>query len=367
MRIPFLNFEPMHSSIKTEMTDAFNTVYDDYWYIMGRQLECFEGQYAQFNDVKYTIGVSNGLDALYISLKALGIGLGDEVIMPSNTFIATAMAVSYTGAKPVFVEPDANTYLINPDLIPSVVTNKTRVIMPVHLYGQACEMSKIIEIADYYALKIIEDNAQAHGASFAGRKTGSFGHINATSFYPGKNLGALGDGGAITTNDEFLYSQALKLRNYGSSHKYVHDIIGHNMRLDELQAAFLSVKLKYLQKWTEERQNIAKQYSEGLEGIGDIVIPSISSGSTHVFHLYVILTKRRDELQHHLSENGIGSLIHYPIPPHLQKAYSHLGYTLGSFPVAESLSQRSLSLPLWIGMSSEHVTQVIDSVRSFYK
>lgn len=367
MNIPFLNFQPMHSAIKQEMQDAFERFYDSYWYILGDSLKAFEAEYAQFNQVKHTIGVSNGLDALYLALKALEIGDGDEVIMPSNTFIATVLAVSYTGAKPVFVEPDIDTYLLDPAKIEAGITPRTKAIMPVHLYGQACQMDRILAIANQYGLKIIEDNAQAHGASFKGQLTGSFGHANGTSFYPGKNLGALGDAGAVTTNDTDLVAKIQKLRNYGSSQKYKHEVIGHNMRLDELQASFLSVKLKYLKSWTEERQHIAAVYSEGLKGLEELILPKVHQDATHVYHLFVIRTQRRDELQEYLRENGVGTLVHYPIPPHLQDAYQKLGFQHGDFPIAEELADTSLSLPIWPGIETSQLEFIIHQLRRFFR
>jgi dTDP-4-amino-4,6-dideoxygalactose transaminase len=366
VNIPFLNLEPTHKAIKSEMTEAFNNVYDGNWFVIGKHLKNFEDKYAHFNKVNHALGVSNGLDALYLSLKALEIGHGDEVIMPANTFIASPLAVSYTGATPVFVDIDVNTYLINPELIVKAITPRTKSIMPVHLYGQACDMDKIMSIAEQFGLKVIEDNAQAHGATYKGKFTGSFGDINSTSFYPGKNLGALGDAGAVTTNNHKLAEKVLMLRNYGSMEKYKHDIIGHNMRLDEMQAAFLSVKLKYLKAWTAERQQIALWYNEALKGISDLILPYTHSNATHVYHLYVIRTNKRDELQQHLATNGIGTLIHYPIPPHLQQAYAYLGYNKSDFPIAEDLARTCLSLPLWVGMTQEQVLKVSDCIFDFF-
>jgi dTDP-4-amino-4,6-dideoxygalactose transaminase len=356
----------MHAAIKQEMQDAFEKFYDSYWYILGDSLKAFEAEYSEFNQVKHTIGISNGLDALYLALKALEIGEGDEVIMPSNTFIATVLAVSYTGAKPVFVEPDIHTYLLEPSKIEAAITPRTKAIIPVHIYGQACEMDRIMAITQKYNLKVIEDNAQAHGASFRGQLTGSFGHANGTSFYPGKNLGALGDAGAVTTNDKELAEKIQKLRNYGSSQKYKHDLIGHNMRLDELQAAFLSVKLRHLPAWTAERQQIAAWYTAGLKDVGEVITPAIHSNATHVYHLYVIRTKRRDELQEYLKEKGIGTLIHYPIPPHLQEAYRNLGYNRGDFPIAEELAETTLSLPIWPGMKISQVELISSEIKQFF-
>lgn len=366
MKIPFLNFESQHLLVKKEMTEAFEKVYDSNWFIMGEQLANFENAYASFNQTKFCVGQSNGLDALYLSLKALGIGPGDEVIVPSNTYIATALAVSYTGATPIFVEPDPLTYNICPENIVKALTFKTKVIMPVHLYGQASDMDAVMEIALNHGLYVVEDNAQAHGATFNGKITGSFGNVNGVSFYPGKNLGALGDAGAVTTDDAELAKKIRALRNYGSNVKYKNEVIGHNMRLDELQAAFLQVKLNYLPIWTRQRQEVATWYNQGLSGIGDLILPHTHQKATHVFHLYVVRTALRAELQKHLAHLGIGTLVHYPIPPHLQEAYQFLGFKKGDFPVAENLAETSLSLPLWPGMTRGDVDFVCQSVYSFF-
>jgi len=366
MKIPFLSFELLHSAIRPEMVTAFENFYDSYWYVLGDRLVEFEKLYSEFNQIKHTVGISNGLDAIYIALKTLEIQAGDEVIMPSNTFIATVLAVSYTGATPVFVEPNLETYLLEPTKLEAAITSRTKAIIPVHLYGQACQMDEIGAIANRFGLKVIEDNAQAHGALYRNRMTGTFGDINATSFYPGKNLGALGDAGAITTQDDSLASKAKMLRNYGSQQKYRHDVIGYNMRMDELQATFLSVKLNYLNEWTEKRMEIAKRYREQLISCKSIILPVVHPDATHVYHLFVIRTERRDKLQEFLQENGIGTLIHYPIPPHLQKAYTHLGYVKGDFPIAEELAKTSLSLPIWPGMNFNQVDYISDRIKSFF-
>ena len=296
----------------------------------------------------------------------LGIGKGDEVIVPSNTYIATVLAVSYVGAKPVFVEPNIETYNIDFSKIEEAVTPNTKAIMPVHLYGQACEMQPIMDIAKKYNLFVIEDNAQSQGATYKEKITGSWGDINGTSFYPGKNLGAIGDAGAVTTNDENLAEKVKILRNYGSQKKYYNEFIGHNMRLDELQASFLSVKLKYLKEWTLKRQEIGAWYDEALKEIEGLILPKIAEGATHVYHLYVIRTKKRDELQSYLNEKGIGTLIHYPIPPHLQEAYESLGLKKGDFPIAEELAETCLSLPVWPGMGVEHVELISENIKAFF-
>lgn len=355
--IPFLNFQPMHEQIRSEMHQAFSEVYDSYWYVMGEKLKAFEASYAKYNQTNFSVGVSNGLDALILALEALGISKGDEVIVPSNTYIATVLAVTAVGATPVFVEPRIETCNINPELIEEKITKKTKAIMPVHLYGQACEMNHIMKLAEAYNLFVVEDNAQAHGSSYNGKLTGSFGHANGVSFYPGKNLGALGDAGAVTTDDEEVGEKIKALRNYGSHKKYHNDYIGLNRRLDELQAAFLSIKLQYLEKWTHERKQIAKVYDERLKKSG-LVLPQCAEHADHVYHLYVVRTSKRDKLQALLNNKGIGTLIHYPIPPHMQKAYKHLGYKSGDFPIAEELAKTMISLPLWVGMNSKHINSI---------
>jgi dTDP-4-amino-4,6-dideoxygalactose transaminase len=365
MSIPFLNFEPVHSELKEEMRNAFCEVYDSYRYVLGNRVETFEKAYAELNQTKHAIGVSNGLDALHLALKVLEIGKGDEVLIPANTYIATALAVSYVGAKPVFVDPDLDTYNIDPNKIEAAITKKTKAIMPVHLYGQACEMDAIMEIAGKFNLFVIEDNAQAHLASYKNQLTGSWGQVNGTSFYPGKNLGALGDGGAVTTNNDLLATKIKLYRNYGSEIKYENEVIGFNMRLDEMQAAFLSVKLKYLKEWTTERQQIAGWYNAALMNVHDLVLPFVHPDATHVYHLYVIRTKKRDQLQKHLAKNNIGTLIHYPIPPHLQKAYTSLKYKNGDFPFAEEIANTCLSLPIWPGMTKETVEKVVNAIKEF--
>jgi dTDP-4-amino-4,6-dideoxygalactose transaminase len=367
MKIPFLDFNGMHSPIADELNNCFLRVTNNNWYLLGNELKEFEQNYGLFNNVKYVVGVSNGLDALHLSLRALGIGVGDEVIVPSNTYIATALAVSYVGATPVFVEPNLHTYNIDPLKIESAITSKTKVIMPVHLYGQACDMDGIMRIANQYGLLVVEDNAQAHGAAFGNKLTGSWGDINGTSFYPGKNLGALGDAGGVTTENEDLAQKVQTLRNYGSKTKYYNEVIGYNMRMDELQAAFLNVKLKYLNAWTQQRQQIASWYNEALQGVGDLVLPYTAPKAEHVFHLYVVRSEYRDLLQSYLSAEGIGTLIHYPVPPHLQEAYSHLGHTKGAFPIAEKIADTCLSLPLWPGMEKSQVHSICSVISNFFQ
>jgi dTDP-4-amino-4,6-dideoxygalactose transaminase len=367
MKIPFLSFDAINDQVRESAFSAFAKVFDSKWYILGKQVAQFEEAYSTFNRVNHCIGVSNGLDALFLSLKALGIKSGDEVIVPSNTYIATLLAVSYTGAKPVLVEPNHATFNINAGLIENAITSSTKAIMPVHLYGQCCEMDVIMGIAERYNLFVVEDNAQAQGASYKGKLAGSFGHVNGTSFYPGKNLGALGDAGAVTTNNKELAERIRILRNYGSEKKYYNEMIGYNMRLDELQAAFLSVKLKFLSQWTAERQKIAGWYNERLKGIRDLILPEVAEGATHVYHLYVVRSSRRNELQQFLSEKGIGTMIHYPIPPHLQKAYSHLNFKKGEYPVSEDMADTCLSLPLYPGLGEGEVDFIAGQIKIFFK
>ena len=367
MKVPFLKFDKLNAEVKEDIQKAFIECFESNWYILGKRVVSFEEAYSKYNNVKHTIGVANGLDALYLALKAIGIKSGDEVIVPSNTYIASLIAVSLTGATPVLVEPDSQTYNIDPGRVGEKINTKTKAILPVHLYGQACEMDKIMKLAIDRNLFVVEDNAQSHGALNHNQLTGSFGHANGTSFYPGKNLGAYGDAGAITTNNDILAEQIKVLRNYGSKVKYYNDVIGHNSRLDELQAAFLEVKLAHMNDWTIERQSIAKQYMQELAGVDQVVLPATAADCTHVYHLFVIRTKQRDALQAHLQENGIGTLIHYPVPPHLQKAYVELGFKKGDFPIAEVIAETCLSLPVYIGMSSSEITYVCDTIKKFFR
>lgn len=364
MEIPFLSFDYMHSAIKEEMQNAFERVYDSYWYVNGGSIDQFEKEYSSFNDVKHTVGISNGLDALILAVKALGIGIGDEVIVPSNTYIATVLSITQNGATPIFVEPNQQTYNIDVTKIERAITNRTKAIMPVHLYGQSCEMTEIMNIAKKHNLYVIEDNAQSQGARYNGKITGSWGDINATSFYPGKNLGALGDAGAITTDNDGFANQIRVLKNYGSEKKYYNSVQGHNMRLDELQAAFLSVKLKHLTKWNAERQAIAKQYLDALSNTANLSLPVTAANASHVYHLFVICVPERDKVQASLRDKGIHTMIHYPIPPHLQLAYKNLGYKLGDFPIAEELANTMLSLPLYPGMTEKQVEYVAENLKT---
>jgi len=364
--IPFLSFEYQHSAIREEAMEVFQQFFDSQYYVLGPQTTKFEEQYAQLSQAKHCVGISNGLDALQIALRVLDVGPGDEVIVPSNTYIASALAVSYVGAKPIFVEPRVDTYNLNPEELEDAITSNTKAIMPVHLYGQACEMDAIVDLSKKFGLAVVEDNAQAHLAQWNGKVTGSFGDLNATSFYPSKNLGALGEAGAITTNDDDLAHACKVIRNYGSQKRYYNEVKGFNARIDELQAGLLMVKMKYLASWTAERQQLAKQYANLLQNVGDLILPVSAQGATHVYHLFVVRTNYRDKLQEFLSEHGIGSIIHYPIPPHLQQAYADLGHKKGDFPVAEMLAETCLSLPLYPGLTEEKVAVVIETIKQFF-
>ena len=365
MKVPFLSFDPIHIPLKEEMMAAMEAVYDSNSFILGEYVNEFESSFADFCQAKYCTGAGNGLEALHIALKCLNIGQGDEVIVPANTYIASALAVSYTGAQVVFVEPDARTYNIDVQKIEEKISPKTKAIMPVHLYGQACEMDVVMEIAKKHNLYVIEDNAQSQGAAYKGKFTGSWGDINGTSFYPGKNLGAIGDAGAITTNSAEFARLTKIWRNYGSEKKYYNEVQGFNSRLDELQAAFLSVKLRRLQEWTESRQKTAAEYLRQLSSCDFLVLPHTHEHATHAYHLFVITTPYRDKLQQYLSEQGIGTLIHYPVPPHLQKAYKNLNLGNGSFPIAEKLAHECLSLPMFAGMKDEQVSYVCEAIKKF--
>lgn len=365
MKIPFFSFEARNLVVRDRALKIFEEFFDSKWYVLGTQTTNFEEKYAAFNGVDYCVGVSTGLDALHLSLKALDIGPGDEVIVPSNTYIATVLAISYTGATPVLVEPRIETCNINPESIKMAITEKTKCIMPVHLYGQACEMEAIMAIADQYNLFVVEDNAQAHGAEYNGKLTGSFGHINGTSFYPTKNLGALGEAGAITTNCKDLADKIRILRNYGSQKRYYNECIGYNNRIDEFEAAYLALALEYLPQWTKERAMIANHYHELLSSLPGIEIPHIADRATTVNHLFVIRTEYRDELRAYLQLKGVGTQIHYPVPPSLQQAYKELGYEVGSFPIAEKLANTVISLPIYPGLTINEVDYVAECIKDF--
>jgi dTDP-4-amino-4,6-dideoxygalactose transaminase len=355
----------MHTAVRGEVLEAMRRVYDSQWYVLGQELEHFEREYSKFNQVAYTIGVGNGLESLALILRALNIGPGDEVLVPSNTYIATWLAVTQVGATLVPVEPDPVTSNLDPSRIESALTSRTRAIMPVHLYGQPCRMPEIMHLAQQHGLLVIEDNAQAQGARFGQQLTGSFGVASGTSFYPTKNLGALGDAGAITTDDAAIAQRLRTLRNYGSAQKYHHELAGYNSRLDELQAAVLSVKLTHLATWTKQRQQLAAWYTDYLADLPNMQLPTVLAGAEPVWHLYVVHTAHRNVMQQHLSNCGIGTLIHYPVPPHRQPAYAHLNIPVGSLPIAEELAATCLSLPLWPGMTEAMVAAVAAAIRKF--
>lgn len=358
MNVPFVTFKPLQKELDYEIHAAFERVYERSWYIGGEEGQKFEEEFAAYCNAKYCIGCGNGLDALFIILKAYGIGQGDEVIIPSNTFIATALAVSRTGALPVMVEPDINLYNINPDLIEEKITEHTKAIIAVHLYGQAADMDRINEIAAKHRLKVIEDAAQAQGALYKGKPTGGLGDAAGFSFYPGKNLGALGDAGCITTNDSLLAQKAHVLTDYGSDYKYHHIYQGYNTRLDELQAAFLRAKLPLLDHVNEDRRRTAEKYLKGIKN-PDIILPEVSENTQPVWHIFAIRTSRRDELAEYLLAHDIHTNIHYPVAMHNQKAYENLGLEKGALPICEEISATQLSLPMYYGMKEE-VDYVID-------
>lgn len=364
MKVPFVSFLPMERELEQELKAAFDRVFARSWYIEGAEDATFEKAFAEFCGVRGCVGVGNGLDALMLVLKAWGIGEGDEVIVPSNTYIATALAVTYVGAKPVFVEPDIRTFNIDPAKIEAAITEHTKVIMPVHLYGQPCDMEPIMAIARKHNLLVLEDCAQAHGATYKGQIIGSFGNAAGFSFYPGKNLGALGDAGAVVSNDEVLMEKVRALGNYGSDYKYHHIYKGNNSRLDELQAAFLAAKLPHLERMNAERRRIAGIYLEGIRN-PEIILPYVPEDTQPVWHIFGIRCQRRDELEKHLNERGIGTNKHYPIPMHLQECYRDLGFHKGDFPIAEEISATELSLPMYYGMTDEEIGYVIDMINRF--
>lgn len=364
MKIPFVTFKPLEAELDKEIRDAFDRVYTRSWYIEGVEDEKFEKVFAEYCNSKYCVGVGNGLDALFLALKALNVKDGDEVIVPSNTYIATALAVTYVGATPVFVEPDIRTFNIDPAKIEKAITEKTKAIMPVHLYGQACDMEPIMKIAKKYNLLVVEDCAQAHGATYKGKVVGSFGDAAGFSFYPGKNLGALGDAGAIVTNNEELAKKVRALGNYGSDYKYHHVYQGNNSRLDELQAAFLAAKLPLLERVNDNRRSIADKYLAGINN-PKVILPFVPDYAVPVWHIFGIRCKMRTELENFLNDAGICTNKHYPIPMHLQDCYKDLGFKEGDFPIAEEISSSELSIPMYYGMTDDEVQYVIDKVNEF--
>ena len=366
MRIPFVSFLPLEKELDSGLRAAFERVYENSFYIQGEEGKEFEKKFAEYCNVNYCIGTGNGLDALVLALKALEITTGDEVIVPSNTFIATALAVTYVGAKPILVEPDIQTFNIDPGKIEEKISDSTKAIILVHLYGQPCEMEPIMRLAEKYNLYVIEDCAQAHGATYKGKRVGAFGDAAGFSFYPGKNLGALGDGGATITNSKELAERIRALGNYGSDYKYHHIYQGQNSRLDEMQAAFLSVKLSHLERMNRDRRRIANQYLKGICN-PEVILPHVILDAEPVWHIFAIRCQYRDELEAYLKGNGIGTNKHYPIPIHMQECYRDLGIAKGELPIAEEISATQLSLPLYYGMTDEEVQFVIEQINGFGK
>jgi dTDP-4-amino-4,6-dideoxygalactose transaminase len=361
--IPFLDLKPAYAELKPELDAAYQRVMESGWFVLGKEVEAFEQEYAAFCGTPHCVGLGNGLEALELVLRAWDIGPGDEVIVPSNTYIATWLAVTAVGANVVPVEPTPGGPNIDPDRIAAAITSRTRAIMPVHLYGEPADMDAMMALAEKHGLKVVEDVAQAQGAKVRGRRSGALGHAGAHSFFPTKNIGAFGDGGAVTTDDAALADRLRALRNYGSKVKYVNIERGYNSRLDELQAAFLRVKLGKLDEWNERRRVLAARYEDRLAGIERLALPRAPQWAEPVWHLYVVRTKNRAELIRVLDAAGIGSLIHYPIPPHLQQAYADLGLPRGSFPLAETLAETVLSLPIGPHISLASVDRVADAVR----
>jgi dTDP-4-amino-4,6-dideoxygalactose transaminase len=367
MNIPFLDLKSPYQELKTELDAAYWRVMESGWYILGSEVEAFERDFAKYCEVKHCIGVGNGLEALHLILLALGIGAGDEVIVPANTYIATWLAVSYAGATPVPVEPNERTYNIDPSKIEAAISKRTKAILPVHLYGQAADMDPILNIAKQYGLKVIEDAAQAHGAKYKGHRVGGLGDAAGLSFYPGKNLGAFGDAGAVTTNDPDLAARVRSLRNYGSKIKYFNEKKGFNSRLDPLQAAFLRVKLKYLDEWNNRRSSIANRYLKAFAETSALTLPIVQSWAEPVWHLFVVRHPCRDIFQKRLEEREIVMLIHYPVPPHCSDAYADMGFGKDAFPITEAISHTIISLPMGPHMSDKQVQFVVEIIEGTCK
>ena len=364
-KIPFLDLKAPYEELRSELDDAYRRVMESGWYILGEEVEAFERDFARYCGVKHCVGVANGLDALHLILRAYNIGAGDEVIVPANTYIATWLAVSYAGAVPVPVEPVDATYNIDPQRIVHAITPRTKAILVVHLYGQPADMEPIHDVARQFNLRVIEDAAQAQGAVYKGRKAGALGDAAGWSFYPGKNLGAYGDAGGVTTDDDELADRVRVLRNYGSRIKYVNEVQGFNSRLDPLQSAFLGVKLKYLDEWNQRRKILRGYYMEELCDVPGLILPHVPEGMDPAWHLFVIRHPMRDALQKHLQNEGIGTLIHYPIPPHLSDAYRGMGLVEGTFPITEAIHREVLSLPIGPHASPADIEHVIDAIHSF--
>jgi dTDP-4-amino-4,6-dideoxygalactose transaminase len=362
--VVFLDLRETYMEIKEELDAATRRVMDSGWYILGREVQTFEEAFAAFCGVKHCIGVGNGLEALQLILRAYDVAAGDEVIVPANTYIATWLAVSGAGATVVPVEPVERTFNLDPARIVAAITKRTKAILPVHLYGQTAEMEAIGEIAREHGLKVVEDAAQAHGASYRGRRAGALGDGAGWSFYPTKNLGAYGDAGAVTTDDDELARRVRLLRNYGAREKYRSDVKGINSRLDEMQAALLGVRLRHLEKWNARRARIAAIYLEGLRDTG-LLLPQVAAGAEPVWHLFVVRSKQRAALQEHLKAQGVQTLVHYPVPPHMQQAYAEMGLPEGAYPISEAIHREVLSLPMGPHLPEDHARRVAEAVRSF--
>ncbi|RLB07773.1 MAG: erythromycin biosynthesis sensory transduction protein eryC1 [Deltaproteobacteria bacterium] len=365
MQIPFVDLKAQYDDIKEELQEAIERVLMSGVFVGGEEVEEFEKEFASYCGVRFAIGVGSGTEALHLALLACGVGRGDEVITVPNTFIATTEAITLTGARPIFVDIDPASYTIDTAQVESAITERTKAIIPVHLYGQPADMEPILALAERYHLKVIEDAAQAHGAEYKGRKVGSMGDVACFSFYPSKNLGAYGDGGAVVTDDNYIAQKVRMLRNHGSKKKYTHEIEGLNSRLDAIQAAVLRVKLRYLDQWNQQRKERAYLYDRLLEGTQGVIRPKVREDSTHVFHLYVIRTKRRDLLREYLAQRGISTGIHYPVPLHLQPAYSYLGIGEGAYPMTEQVAREILSLPMYPELKKKEVEAVVGEIKEF--
>jgi dTDP-4-amino-4,6-dideoxygalactose transaminase len=365
MKVPFLDLKAAYRELQTDLDAASRRVMESGWYILGQEVEAFEDEFAAYCGTKHCVGVGNGLDALILILRSYEIGPDSEVIVPANTYIATWLAVSYTGAVPVPVEPDLQTYNLDPGRIEDAITARTRAILPVHLYGQPAAIEAIREIAFRRGLKVIEDAAQGHGSAYGGKRAGNLGDAAAFSFYPTKNLGAFGDAGAVVTNDDNIADRVRVLRNYGSRARYYNEVKGVNSRLDPIQASFLRVKLQHLDEWNARRRKVAAEYLQALDGSPDVILPRVAPGAESAWHLFVLRHRQRDKLQKHLNESGIGTLVHYPVPPHLSGAYANERWKPGDFPLTEELAGTVLSLPIGPHLGSDAIASVIHAVQAF--
>lgn len=366
MKVPILELKPAYDELREHLDAAYHRVMESGWMLLGPELEAFETEYAASVGVKHCVGVANGLEALQLALMAAGVGPGDEVIVPSHGYIATWLAVTHAGAIPVPCEPDPATFNLDAGQIAGLITPRTKAVLPIHLYGQTADMPAIRRVASTHGLFVLEDGAQSHGAKCHGVASGALGHAAGISFYPSKNLGALADAGAVTTDDPALANKLRHLRNYGSKVRYHHEYLGLNSRLGELQAAFLRVKLPVLENWNARRAQWAAAYKERLQDVGDVILPAVPEWAEPVWHLFVIRTQRRDALQAHLTSRGIGTQIHYPIPPHLSAAYRDGKWKSGQFPLAERLAREVLSLPMGPHLQAEQLEYVCRGIREFF-